>query len=243
MSVRRGPKPTIYQTGTINSLVNAVYDGDREIGWIKQQGDFGLGTFAMVDGELIVCDGVFYRADANADLNVPKDDDILPFAVVSHFAPDQTFDLLNMSYADAADYLARYFVSKNLIYAVRIDGVFTSIHIRSEHCQPRTYRKMAETMPELQEVYERNDIEGTLVGIWYPDYLSQVNVAGFHFHFVDRDRRTGGHVFDFALASGRVSIQTIKSLQIDLIDNNEFAEADLNSDTAGAVDQLERQQN
>lgn len=40
----------IYRTGTINSLVNAVYDGDRDIAWMRSRGDFGLGTFAMVDG-------------------------------------------------------------------------------------------------------------------------------------------------------------------------------------------------
>ena len=236
-----GSKATIYQTGTINSLVNAVYDGDRDIAWIKTQGDFGLGALPMMDGELIVCDGVFYRADANADLSTPNDDAILPFAVVSHFKPDQSFDLLNTDFGGTAHYLATYFASKNLIYTVRIDGLFATVHFRSEKCQPKTYRKMNETMPELQRVYERDDIEGTLVGIWYPDYLSQVNVAGFHFHFVDEERKTGGHVFDFQLARGQVAIQTIKSLHVDLIDNNEFAQADLRSNTSDAVNQLEKQ--
>lgn len=237
-----GSKAAIYQTGTINSLVNAVYDGDRDIAWIKKQGDFGLGALPMMDGELIVCDGIFYRADANADLTIPADDAILPFAVVSHFKPGQIFDLLDTDFAGTAEYLATYFASKNLIYTVRIDGLFTGINFRSEECQPRPYRKMSETMPQLQRVYERDDIEGTLVGIWYPDYLSQVNVTGFHFHFVDKKRKTGGHVFDFRLARGQVAIQAIKSLHIDLIDNNEFAQADLKSDTSDMLNQLERQQ-
>ncbi|MCH9708102.1 MAG: acetolactate decarboxylase [Actinomycetia bacterium] len=231
----------IYQTGTINSLVNAVYDGDRDIAWMRSRGDFGLGTFAMVDGELIVCDGTFYRADANADLSVSDEGDILPFAVVSHFTPEQSFGLFGTDHAGTAEYLARYFVSKNFIYTIRIDGLFNSMRIRSEECQPRTYRKLAETMPDLQRTYERDNIEGTLVGVWFPDYLSQINVAGFHFHFVDRKREIGGHVLDFDLVRGRASIQTIKSLQVDLIDNNEFAQADLSADAAGAVNQVERQ--
>ena len=45
------------------------------------------------------------------------------------------------------------------------------------------------------------NIEGTLVGIWYPDYLSQTNVPGFHFRFVDDNRTLGGHVFTFALTA------------------------------------------
>lgn len=236
-----GSKAVIYQTGTINSLVNAVYDGDRDISCIRKQGDFGLGALPMMDGELIVCDGTFYRADANADLSVAADDAILPFAVVSHFEPDQSVNLVNTDFAGACDYLVNYFASKNLIYTVRVDGQFTSVHFRSELCQPKPYRTMAETMPELQRVYEREDIEGTLVGIWYPDYLSQVNVAGFHFHFVDKERTTGGHVFDFELTRGQVAIQTIKSLHVDLIDNNEFAQANLLADSSDAVDQLEKQ--
>ncbi|MGD9619307.1 MAG: acetolactate decarboxylase [Mycolicibacterium sp.] len=226
-----GPKATAYQTGTINSLANAVYDGDRDIAWVKSKGNFGLGTFAMVDGELIVCDGTFYRADENAALTVPADSEVLPFGVVCDFKPDVSFDLLNTDYPATADYLARYLVSKNLIYAIRIDGLFDTMRVRSERSQPKTYRKMHETLPSLQRVHQRDDIEGTMVGFWYPKYLSRINVAGFHFHFLDGARSIGGHVFEFQLAQGHVSIQTIKSLQIDLIDNNQFAQADLDADT------------
>lgn len=230
----------IYQTGTVNSLVKAVYDGDKTISSIRNHGDFGLGALPMMDGELIVCDGVFYRADADANLSVPPEDTILPFAVVSHFSPDQNFDLLNTNFHGATEYCERYFASKNLIYTVRVDGHFAAIRVRSELCQPNTYRPMNETMPELQRIRDLENIDGTLVGIWYPEYLSQVNVAGFHFHFVDADRTIGGHVFEFELTRGQVSIQTLTSLQVDLINNNEFAQADLTSVAPGAVDQLEK---
>lgn len=230
----------IYQTGTVNSLVKAVYDGDKTISSIRKHGDFGLGALPMMDGELIVCDGVFYRADAEANLSIPAESTVLPFAVVSHFKADQNFDLLNTDLRGTAEYCGRYLASKNLIYAVRIDGHFTGIRVRSELCQPRTYRPMDETMPELQRIRDLENIDGTLVGTWYPDYLSQVNVAGFHFHFVDADRTVGGHVFEFTLMQGRVSVQTITSLQVDLINNNEFAQADLSSVAPGAIDQLEK---
>ncbi|MFN8071103.1 MAG: acetolactate decarboxylase [Mycobacterium sp.] len=230
----------IYQTGTINSLVNAVYDGDKTISAIRKHGDFGLGALPMMDGELIVCDGVFYRADADANLSVAGEGTVLPFAVVSRFTPNQTFDLINTDMTGASEFVSRYFGSQNLIYAIRIDGLFAAIRVRSELCQPKTYRPMAETMPDLQRIRDVENIEGTLVGIWYPDYLSQINVPGFHFHFVDDNRTLGGHVFTFALTRGRVSIQTMTSLQVDLINNNEFAEANLNSVAPGAVDQLEK---
>ncbi len=198
---------SIYQTGTINSLVSAVYDGDKDISSIKAHGDFGLGALPMIDGELIVCDGVFYRADAEANLSIAREGAVLPFAVVSHFRPDQSFDLVNTDSAGTSDYVSRYFTSRNLIYAVRIDGHFTTMRVRSERCQPKTYRPMSETMPEIQRIRDLETVEGTLVGIWYPDYLSQVNVPVFHFHFVDAGRNVGGHVFEFTLARGRVSVR------------------------------------
>lgn len=241
IEVMKGPDAQkIYQTGTINSLVNAVYDGDKSIASIKVHGDFGLGALGMMDGELIVCDGVFYRADSAANLSIAGDDSVLPFAVVSHFTPDQEFDLVNLDLPGTADFVSRYFASRNLIHTVRIDASFKAIRVRSEKCQPNTYRPMNETMPKLQRVRDLENIDGTLVGIWYPDYLSQLNVPGFHFHFVDAGRTVGGHAFTFNLIRGHAAVQTITSLQVDLINNNEFAEANLNTVAPGAVDQVEK---
>lgn len=233
-------KEQIYQTGTINSLINAVYDGDVSIGELKEHGDFGLGTFDMVDGEMIVCDNVYYRADADGNISIATDDTPTPFAVVNKFNPSQEIGLNNKTYENIEEYLQKFLPSKNMIYAIKIEGKFTDILLRSESCQPRTYKKMNETMPELQKIFTRENIEGTLVGVWFPQYLEQLNVPGFHFHFIDKERKTGGHVFNFSLEKGRAYIQTLKSLQVDLIDNDEFANAELVTDKE-AVHQLEKQ--
>ena len=233
-------KPKIYQTGTINSLINAVYDGDTCVGELKEHGDFGLGTFDMVNGEMIVCDNIYYRADVNGNLEVVSDDTLTPFAVVNKFVPNQDIGLNNKRYEDIEEYLLSFFPTKNMIYAIKVEGKFNSIMLRSEACQPRTYQRMSETMPELQKTFTKNDIDGTLVGVWFPQYLEQLNVPGFHFHFIDKDRSIGGHVFNFELQKGRAYIQELKSLQVDLIDNDEFASAELMADS-DAIHQVEKQ--
>ncbi len=233
-------KPKMYQTGTINSLINAVYDGDVCVAELKEHGDFGLGTFDMVDGEMIVCDNVYYRADVDGNLEVVTDDTSTPFAVVNKFKPNQEIGLNNKKYEDLEKYLLNFFPSKNMIYAIKIEGKFKSILLRSEACQPRTYRKMNETMPDLQKTFTKTDIEGVLVGVWFPQYLEQLNVPGFHFHFVDKDRHVGGHVYNFELEKGHAYIQELKSLQVDLIDNDEFATAELMGDSE-AIHQVEKQ--
>lgn len=233
-------KHHIYQTGTINSLINAVYDGDMSIGELKEHGDFGLGTFDMVDGELIACDNVYYRADEDGNLSVVSEDVVTPFAVVSRFHSEKTLEVSDMNCKTLEAWLEKQFESDNMIYAIRVDASFRDIHLRSEHCQPNTLRKLTETLPALQHTFEHEKIAGTLVGVWFPKYLEQLNVPGFHFHFLDTNRKVGGHVFDFNLEKGTVHVQVIKSLQFDLIDNAEFARANLLADS-DAIDQVEHQ--
>ena len=69
--------------------------------------------------------------------------------VVSRFTPNQTFDLINTDMTGASGSYRAISAPKNLIYAIRIDGLFAAIRVRSELCQPKTYRPMAETMPDL----------------------------------------------------------------------------------------------
>jgi acetolactate decarboxylase len=35
-----------------------------------------------------------------------------------------------------------------------------------------------------------------MVGFRLPSYLENVNVTGYHFHFLTTDRQAGGHVLD-----------------------------------------------
>lgn len=49
----------VYQVSTMTSLLEAVYDGDFSLAHIPEHGDFGIGTFNQLDGELIGFDGAF----------------------------------------------------------------------------------------------------------------------------------------------------------------------------------------
>ena len=58
----------VYQTSTMGALLDGVYDGDVTIAELLRHGDFGLGTFNHLDGEMLVLDGVCYqlRGDGSA---------------------------------------------------------------------------------------------------------------------------------------------------------------------------------
>lgn len=47
----------IFQTSTINALVESVYDGDVTFAELARHGDFGLGTLNALYGEMVALDG------------------------------------------------------------------------------------------------------------------------------------------------------------------------------------------
>ncbi len=55
---------TLYQVSTAGALVEGVYQGAVTVGMVREHGDFGLGTFEDLDGEMIVLDGHVYRVSS-----------------------------------------------------------------------------------------------------------------------------------------------------------------------------------
>jgi acetolactate decarboxylase len=80
----------VYQTSTMAALLDGIYDGDVTIAELLTHGDFGLGTFNHLDGEMVVLDGSCYhlRSDGSATTASPQDK--TPFAAVLWFRPDPT---------------------------------------------------------------------------------------------------------------------------------------------------------
>jgi acetolactate decarboxylase len=63
------PAPTarnhsMYQISTAGALVDGVNKGAVCSRTLLEHGDFGLGTFENLDGEMVVVDGVIYRSAA-----------------------------------------------------------------------------------------------------------------------------------------------------------------------------------
>ena len=51
------PAHTLFQVSISGALVAGVYDGEVSVKSILEHGNFGLGTFANLDGEMVVLDG------------------------------------------------------------------------------------------------------------------------------------------------------------------------------------------
>jgi acetolactate decarboxylase len=79
---------TAFQVSTTGALVEGVYAGAAEVGHLRAHGDLGLGTFAGLDGELVVVDGRFLHVRSDGSVQDAPDSARTPFAMVTRFAPD-----------------------------------------------------------------------------------------------------------------------------------------------------------
>ena len=73
----------MYQISTSTALVEGVYSGFRLASALLEHGEFGLGTFEGLDGEMVILDGEIYQAAG--DVRRRSDDFLVPFASITHF--------------------------------------------------------------------------------------------------------------------------------------------------------------
>jgi acetolactate decarboxylase len=223
----------VFQNSTINALLEGVYDGSMTYGELRRHGDFGLGTFNALDGEMIAFDGGFYHVKADG-VAYP------PFASVLFFRPTLRRPLRGpLDYEHFRTLVDGLMEGPNLFYAVRVDGLFASVNARSVPRQEKPYPPLAE-VAKTQPVFHLEDVHGTLAGFRFPDFARGLNVPGFHLHFLTEDRRAGGHVLDLELGSGDLSIDASARFHLELPTDPAFLQADLGHDRGDALDRAER---
>ncbi|MCX5681158.1 MAG: acetolactate decarboxylase, partial [Candidatus Omnitrophica bacterium] len=103
----------LFQASTIGALAQGVYDGDMTYHELRTHGDFGIGTFDDLDGEMIALDNKFYQIKADGLIYPVLDNKLkAPFAVVTFFNPGLIRDVnQEMSYAQLTQFLDNYLKS------------------------------------------------------------------------------------------------------------------------------------
>lgn len=224
----------VFQTSTMSALLDGVYDGDITIEELLRHGDFGLGTFNRLDGEMVVLDGECYHLRADGRATKADRADRTPFAAVTHFAPSTTIDIdAPTSRTDVLALIDDAVDSPNLLYAIRVTGTFSTVHTRTVKAQTPPYPPLTEASDgQAVKIFEQ--VGGVLVGFRTPEFEQGISVAGYHLHFLDADRTSGGHVLDFTLEAGHVEISTASELHLRLPTTGAFLHADLAGDDLSA---------
>jgi acetolactate decarboxylase len=210
----------ITQVSVLNDLIIGRHDGVMPIPELLRYGDFGLGTLDHLDGELIVLDGRAYQVRGDGVVDEVGSDRSTAFAIVTPFEPDGEFPCPHVgSISDLGARLDDALEQQNNFLAVRVDGRFATITLRSVYRQEPPYRPLGEVV-KGQSVWTHTEMGGTLVGVHCPAWVGGLNVPGYHWHFLSDDRTTGGHVLDCRVREGRVQYEVFRDwlIKLDSVD-------------------------
>ena len=230
---------SVYVSAPVNALVEGIYQENTSIADIKRRGDFGLGTFNNLDGEMVVLDGAVYQLKADGHAYAVPDEEHTPFACVTYFAADSAEDIdRELDYPGLNALLDLMLPSKNMLYAIRIDGEFSYVRTRSVPRQD-SYRPLVEVAREQPE-FEFHEVAGTLAGFWTPSFMDSLTVPGYHLHFLTAARDSGGHLLECRTRKVRVAIQHVPQLAVGLPVTLDYLTADFTRDLNKDLAEAER---
>jgi acetolactate decarboxylase len=234
-------KDTVTQVSSYNALLAGLFDGVVSYEELKPFGNFGLGTFDRLNGEMVMLDGVLYQIAFDGKVSVMPDESMTPYATLTNFEADQEIEIPEgLSYDEVSALIESQLPNPNLFYAIRIEGEFEPIKCRSVPKQKTPTVTIAEIIAG-QSIFEAGRVKGTLVGFHYPKYASAFNPPGFHLHFLSDDRQFGGHALGFTTGSGVVAkIDRCTKLVVDIPDTQAARKADLSLDRSAEVNTVNR---
>ncbi len=235
-------RETINQIALLQSLALGHFDGSVTVGELKKLGDIGIGTFEGLDGELIMLDGVVYRANQDLKINVVDDKVTIPFSNVTFFEKDFSVKLKNIVSKKSLETKFNALVEKrgaNAFYMVKIPATFKKITVRSEEGQKPPYPTLVQALDATQKEMTLENATGTIVGLYCPPYMSGLNSVGWHFHFVSDDKTVGGHVLELEVATGTAEFDKTDNFNLKLPNKKNFQKLKLAQDLSADIHKAE----
>ncbi|MFD1885868.1 acetolactate decarboxylase [Paenibacillus wenxiniae] len=220
---------TVYQASTMVALLSGLYDGAITFDKLQQYGDFGIGTFHQLDGEMIAFDGDYYHLYPNGTARKVELQESTPFSTVTFFEPEQTFELNGTFTRQQLEQILNDRISSpNIFHAIRIEGTFREVNTRTVTHQSKPYKPFVE-VTKSQSSFHFERTNGVIAGFWTPAFAQGIGVAGYHLHFINEQRNGGGHVLDFVVEKCKISICSSEQFNLLLPDDESYLKADLHT--------------
>lgn len=233
---------SIYQVALLQSLTQGYYDGIIKVSELKQHGDTGIGTFEGVNGEMIVLDGVVYQALSDGSVKVADDNETVPFSNVTFFDSDTSEELSDIADINSLKKKMTEKVEekgKNLFSMVKMTGEFKKMLVRSELKQEKPYKTLDKALETDQREFTYENIKGTVVALYCPDYMNGLNTSGWHLNFISDDKEKGGHILDLSFEKAKAEYDMVQEFDMKLTDNEDFQKTSLADDVSDAIKKVE----
>ncbi len=234
----------MYQVSTLQALTLGYTREVIKVRDLLQHGNIGLGTFEDVNGEMIVLDGHCYQADNHGNVTEAAPDTGVPFAIVTECRETQTIPFEDIRNIDqmkqSLDLHIDYAFTLNSMHLARIDGVFDKVMARSETGLHAHHVTLKELLQDRQKDFVFENIRGTIIAAYFPNYMDGINASGWHLHFISEDHTRGGHVFDLAAAHLTGRVETISQIEIQLPVGPAYDTYDMKTASASDIKTVEQ---
>lgn len=204
----------IFQFSTIGALMAGYFVAEHRLADYCSSRAFGLGCSTEISGEITLFEGVAYEATAGEPLHPFAASSCVPFVQVTDFEAEQQHAVTNITHQNAPQWLTRFTLPQNIFLAVLIEGTFEELVIRRPQRVAEHGRHDVKEMAATQRIDTHHDIAGRLIGFWTPELYGRISVPGFHFHFLDRDKKISGHVLKFHAEQATLSFQEKQTIEI-----------------------------
>lgn len=205
----------LVQAGTFDYLTQPDFTGLATVGDIARGQTLGLGTFADLDGELVMVGGVVYQIRPDG---IPRLADLAsrtPFMQTIRFRPEVSAPVPPGTTCAALPTLITKTANRATgIIAVRIRGTFEDLITRSVTADPPPFQPLSQTIAE-QTVFPLGRERAVLVGFWQGRDALGIGQDGLHLHAVTADRAAGGHVLSCTAGSDvQLSVQVVTDVRV-----------------------------
>jgi len=231
--------PILVQVSVIDALLQGFYDGICPTEDLLEWGDFGIGTFHALNGEMVVLNDTVFQVLSTGEVKKPANDVTTPFAAITEWDADTTFSVSFISYDSLKTNFDHYFPTPNIFYAVKMTGEFSYMKTRSVPAQSKPYLPLAE-VTKTQPEFEFTNVKGDIVGFYCPAYAQGINVTGLHLHFLIADRKGGGHILAFQVKNATLELEYLSDYRLILPTSGDFLGGDFTVDRTGDLEEAEK---
>lgn len=187
-------------------LIQGGYDGILSVAEVQRHGDHGLAGADKLDGEMVLVDGQFYQFLASGQVVQPSSAMRLPFAAVTRWEGGRDVAVRpGLVYGAGMTALDTLVADPNAFYAVRIEGTWDTLVVRTFREQTRPYPPL-DSAAAHQVVDTLVNVRGVMVGFRQPPYAMPMTLPNYHLHFITADRTRGGHVLGFTARDVRMQV-------------------------------------
>jgi acetolactate decarboxylase len=206
---------TVHQIGTYDYLVQPDFTGLAQADKVTEHTTLGLGTFADLDGELVMVGGVAYRVPTTGIPERITGKELTPFIQAIKFKPTKSGPVPPGTQCSQLIPAINELVGTDQgIIAVRVRGTFTQLETRSVPKQTQPWPTLANVVSQ-QTQFTLDGNKSVLVGFRQGSDFLGVGQPGLHLHGLTSTKNAGGHVLSCTAGSDvQLSVQRASAVSI-----------------------------